>query len=155
MLLVYPMIFVVTSISLFFRPARVAILPQLVEEDELVTANSALWVGETIADVIGFPIAGLFVVVLADGAAARVLAGRGDLSRLGGPARDDRRPAGARRDMTAEVSASDPAQLTTGFFGRDRRAGSSSAHETILLANTIQAAVAQFAVGILLALTVV
>ena len=29
--LVYPLIFIVTSISIFFRPARVAILPQLVE----------------------------------------------------------------------------------------------------------------------------
>ncbi len=62
--LVYPLIFLVTSISIFFRPARVAILPQLVEDDELVTANSALWIGETIADVLSFPIAGLFVVFL-------------------------------------------------------------------------------------------
>ena len=34
-LLVYPLVFLVTAISIFFRPARVAILPQIVEEDEL------------------------------------------------------------------------------------------------------------------------
>ncbi|MEJ7696542.1 MAG: hypothetical protein WKF78_07985 [Candidatus Limnocylindrales bacterium] len=56
--------FLITSISIFFRPARVAILPRLVEEDELLTANSAMWVGETMADVIGYPLAGLFVVSL-------------------------------------------------------------------------------------------
>ena len=43
---------------------RVAILPQIVRQDELLTANSALWVGETLADVIGYPLAGLFVVAL-------------------------------------------------------------------------------------------
>ena len=56
--LVYPLVFLVTTISVFFRPARVAILPRIVPEDDLLTANSALWVGETIADVIGYPLAG-------------------------------------------------------------------------------------------------
>ena len=63
-LFVYPLVFALTSISIFFRPARVAILPQIVRPDELLTANSALWVGETLADVIGYPLAGLFVVAL-------------------------------------------------------------------------------------------
>ena len=63
-LFVYPLVFALTTISIFFRPARVAILPQIVRQDELLTANSALWVGETLADVIGYPLAGLFVVAL-------------------------------------------------------------------------------------------
>src|SRR6185369_16331902 len=62
--LVYPLIFLVTSISVFFRPARVAILPQIVPERDLLSANSALWVGETIADVIGYPLAGILVALL-------------------------------------------------------------------------------------------
>ena len=62
--LAYPLVFVVTTISMFFRPARVAILPRIVREDELLTGNSAMWVGETIVDVIGYPLAGLFVVAL-------------------------------------------------------------------------------------------
>jgi len=60
--LVYPLIFAITSISIFFRPARVAILPRLVRGDELLTANSAMWAGETFADIIGYPLAGIFVV---------------------------------------------------------------------------------------------
>ena len=59
--LVYPLIFAVTSVSIFFRPARIAALPRIVREDELLTANSAMWVGETIADVIGYPLAAVFV----------------------------------------------------------------------------------------------
>ena len=62
--LVYPLIFLITSISIFFRPARVAILPRIVRDDDLLTANSALWAGETFADVIGYPLAGLFVAFL-------------------------------------------------------------------------------------------
>ena len=152
-LLVYPMIFVVTSISLFFRPARVAILPQLVEEDELVTANSALWVGETIADVLSFPIAGLFVVLLADALplafwldAATYLASALLLGTI------VVRPAAAR-DVATEVNASDPAQLTTGFVAELKAGWHFLRADTTLLANTIQAAIAQVAVGILLAIT--
>ena len=64
-LLVYPLSFLVTAISVFFRPARIAILPQIVEDDELITANAALWLGETIADVVGYALAGLLVAGLA------------------------------------------------------------------------------------------
>ena len=60
-LLVYPLVFAITSVSIFFRPARIAALPRIVREDELLTANSAMWVGETIADVIGYPLAAVFV----------------------------------------------------------------------------------------------
>ena len=63
-LLVYPLIFLVTTISVFFRPARVAILPRIVPEEDLLSANSAMWVGETIADVVGYPLAGVFVALL-------------------------------------------------------------------------------------------
>ena len=62
--LVYPFVFLLTTISIFFRPARVAILPRIVRDDELVTANSSLWVGETLADVVGYPLAGLFVLAI-------------------------------------------------------------------------------------------
>ena len=62
--LAYPLVFVITTISIFFRPARQAILPRIVPEEDLLAANSAMWVGETLADVINYPIAGLFVVFL-------------------------------------------------------------------------------------------
>ncbi len=63
--LAYPLVFLVTTVSIFFRPARVAILPRIVQERDLLAANSAMWVGETIADVVNYPVAGLFVVFLA------------------------------------------------------------------------------------------
>ena len=62
--LVYPLIFTITTVSVFFRPARVAILPRIVPEEDLLSANSAMWVGETIADVVGYPLAAIFVTML-------------------------------------------------------------------------------------------
>ncbi|HJW21579.1 MAG TPA: MFS transporter, partial [Candidatus Limnocylindrales bacterium] len=62
--LVYPLVFLVTTISLFFRPAKLAILPRMVPGEDLVAANSALWISETFADVGGFALAGLFVALL-------------------------------------------------------------------------------------------
>src|SRR5205085_2479735 len=62
--LAYPLVFLVTTVSIFFRPAKVAIMPRIVAEEELLSANSALWVGETFADIVGYVIAGLFVALL-------------------------------------------------------------------------------------------
>jgi len=62
--LAYPLVFLLTTVSIFFRPARTAVIPRVVREDELVTANSATWLSETLADVIGYPFAGLFVAFL-------------------------------------------------------------------------------------------
>lgn len=62
--LVYPLVFLVTAVSLFFRPAKVAFLPRIVGTDNLMAANSATWTADTLADIVGFPIAGLFVAFL-------------------------------------------------------------------------------------------
>jgi len=62
--LAYPLVFLLTTVSIFFRPARTAVTPRVVREDELVTANSVTWLSETLADVIGYPFAGLFVAFL-------------------------------------------------------------------------------------------
>jgi MFS family permease len=58
---VYGLVFVITTISLFFRPAKAAILPRIVRREELTPANGAIWTGETFADIAGYPLAGLFV----------------------------------------------------------------------------------------------
>jgi MFS family permease len=148
LLLAYVLIFLVTAVSIFFRPARVAILPQIVEEDELVTANSAMWIGETAADILGYAIAGLLVAALKTAlplafwldavtylASAILLAtmvvrpvDRGELEK-----------AAADRD-------------TLGFLGQMREGFRFLRREPTLLANTVQAAVAQCTVGALLAL---
>ncbi len=62
--LVYLIAFAVATVSLLFRPAKNALIPQIVGEDELVTANSASTVNETIADLLGYPIAGVVVGAL-------------------------------------------------------------------------------------------
>lgn len=63
-LLVYLIAFAVATVSLLFRPAKNAIIPTIVDEDELVTANSASTVNETVADLLGYPVAGVLVAAL-------------------------------------------------------------------------------------------
>ncbi len=62
--LVYPLVFTVTSISIFFRPARESIMPRIVRPEDLLTANSANWLAETLADIVGYTLAGVFVAFL-------------------------------------------------------------------------------------------
>jgi MFS transporter, DHA3 family, macrolide efflux protein len=149
--LVYPLAFLLTTISIFFRPARVAILPRLVREDELLTANSALWVGETMADVIGFPLAGLFVALVADAVSiafwfdgATYLASALLLSTL------------IPRPMPHEETpgtAGEPAP--SGFRGELVAGWRFLRNDPVLLANTLQAVVAQLTIGVLIGQTAV
>ncbi len=62
--LVYPLVFLVTTVSCFFRPARAAAVPRIVREEDLLAANGALWTGETIAEIAGYPIAGALIAFL-------------------------------------------------------------------------------------------
>jgi MFS family permease len=168
-LLVYPFVFVLTTISIFFRPARVAILPRIVAKDELVTANSSLWVGETVADVIGFPLAGLFVAAL--GAAIPIafwldattyIASAALLSTLiirpaAGEATGDARDEDVATDddlaTTPAAAHATPSASAVGSFIAELHAGYRYLrHEPTLFANTVQASVAQLNVGVLTAL---
>ncbi len=146
LILVYPLVFLVTSISVFFRPARVAILPRIVPEEDLLSANSALWVGETIADVVGYPLAAAFVAVLGSSVplafwvdSATYLGSAALLStivvRVAPKMTDDE--TGAGEGFVAELKA--------GWHFLRR--------ETVLLANTLQGVVGQFSLGISIALT--
>ncbi len=149
-LFAYPLILLMTSISIFFRPARVAILPQIVGDDDLVTANSAMWVGETVADVLGYAVAGL--LVLAIGAAlplafwldsATYLASAVLLASL----------VVKRRVDHVEDDALGPHAEPSGYFAQMRAGFVFLRGDPALFANTIQAAVAQGTVGALGALT--
>jgi predicted MFS family arabinose efflux permease len=62
--LVYALAFLVTTVSIVFRPAKVAIVPLVVDEKDMVAANSATSVTETLADLIGYPAAGVLVAAL-------------------------------------------------------------------------------------------
>ncbi|HET6650054.1 MAG TPA: MFS transporter, partial [Candidatus Limnocylindria bacterium] len=52
------------TVTLLFRPAKTAVVPSVVGDRDLVSANSALSVPETAADLIGFPVAGVIVTAL-------------------------------------------------------------------------------------------
>lgn len=73
--LVYAIAFAVATVGLLFRPAKTAVVPAIVGEEELVTANSASSVNETIADLVGYPVAAAIVATMGIGliAAAFVL----------------------------------------------------------------------------------
>ena len=144
--LVYPLIFLVTSISVFFRPARVAILPRVVPEEDLLSANSALWVGETIADIVGYPLAGLFVALLGSAVplafwvdSATYLASAGLIATMVVP--------------RLVRPRSDAATPRPGFLAELDAGWQFLRHETVLLANTLQGTVGQFSLGLSIALT--
>ncbi len=148
--LVYPIVFLVTTVSIFFRPAKGAILPRIVAQDDLIPANSALWVGETFADIFGYAVAGLFVALL--GSQLPLAFWVDSVTYI------------ASAVLIASISVAPVARVATekaqGLFGSFRalrgeiREGWEFLRgEAVLLANTIQATAGQAMLGILLALT--
>lgn len=166
--LAYPLVFLVTTVSIFFRPAKLAILPRIVSEDDLLPANSALWVGETFADIVGYVIAGLFVALLGSQlplafwvdavtyvASAVLIASiavapvtRTAASAAASAVAD---AAGSIADAASGAAAGLGGALRT-FAGEIRDGWRFLRGDQVLLANTLQATVAQFMVGIVLAL---
>jgi MFS family permease len=159
--LAYPLVFATTTVSIFFRPARSAVLPRIVGEDDLLAANSAMWVGETLADVVNYPLAGLFVVFLAASLpvafwfdAATYLASAALLGTMIVPPviHRLRGEAGGTADGAATLDgAADDAEAppTPASIMDDLREGwTFLRHETVLLANTLQGTAGQFAIGL-------
>jgi MFS family permease len=150
--LVYPLVFAVTTVSLFFRPAKVAMLPRIVGTDDLMAANSATWTADTLADIVGFPVAGLFVAFLGTRAADLGLAFFADsatymLSAL----------------LIAGVAVSPLVREAAPVVGSAVRAFANELADgwrflrgkAPLIQNTLISALAQMSVGVTLALTVV
>ena len=140
-LLVYPLVFALTTVSIFFRPARTAVIPRIVKEDELVASNSAIWLGNSLADVLGYPMAALFVAFLGSSLAvafwvdaATYLASAALLVTMVVPP--------VARSLAAAVPGLRGlrADLVAGWrFLRS---------EPVLLVNTLQAVVCQFSIGV-------
>ena len=150
--LVYPLVFLVTSVSLFFRPAKVAFLPRIVKEDDVLAASSATWTADTLADIIGFPIAGLFIAFLGTQASQLALAFFADSATyvLSAILLATITVAPLVRTVVPHVQGalrlfSD--QLVEGWHFLRTRAP--------LIQNTLISALAQMTVGVTLALTVV
>jgi MFS family permease len=156
--LAYPLVFLVTTVSIFFRPARVAILPRIVEERDLLAANSAMWVGETIGD-LNYAIAGLFVVFLSSSLplafwfdAATYLASALLLATIVVPPMVRRRRAG-RAGAGASAAAGEPERSS---IAADLKAGwAFLRHEAVLLANTIQGTIGQLSLGVITAVGII
>ena len=155
--LAYPLVFLITTVSIFFRPARVAILPRLVPRKDLLSANAAMWVGETLADVVNYPIAGLFVVFLAGSLpiafwfdAATYLVSAALLAAISTPPLVRRLRGGGDEAGEAVDDAEDEAGIDSPpTIVADLKAGwAFLRHETVLLANTLQGTAGQFAIGI-------
>lgn len=54
----YTAAFGLSTLTVFFNPAAASLLPSLVEEDELVGANSALWSAAVLSQIVLAPLAG-------------------------------------------------------------------------------------------------
>src|SRR6516164_7134818 len=59
--LVYAVAFGLSAGSVFFNPAAGSLLPALVNDDELVAANSGIWSAAVLSQVLLAPLAGLVV----------------------------------------------------------------------------------------------
>jgi hypothetical protein len=156
--LVYPLLFLITSISLFFRPARTAIMPRIVRSSDLLAANSATWIAETFADIGGYPLAAIFVAFLGEAlplafwldgvsyVASAVLIGSMAVPAL-------RRKAASSTGAGATTGADGEDEPKPDFRREMLEGWNFLRHETVLLANTIQGVVGQFALGATIAIT--
>ena len=145
----FPIVFVITCISVFFRAAKNAAVPRIVARDDLMAANSALWTSETLADLAGYPIAGLFVAILGSAltiafwadAASYLVSGVVILGLVIPPVVHAVVPAAAGR---------------IGPFARDFREGMGFLRrQPTLWQNTLVTALAQMSTGALVALALV
>lgn len=69
LLVVYLSAFLLSSFSVFFNPATASALPELVDADEIVAANSAVWSAAVVSQIALAPVAGTLVAVAGPGPA--------------------------------------------------------------------------------------
>ena len=151
--IVVGLVFLLAAVSSFFRPARAAALPQVVPDEDLLTANSAMWIADTVSDLVGYSLGGLFVAFLGSSLAlafwidgASYLASAALVAAVVIPPLV-RAGAGAAGEGVPEVPAQTSIRTEMAQGWRFLRA------ETVLLATTIQAVVAEYGIGALMALS--
>jgi MFS family permease len=159
--LVVGLVFVLAVVSTFFRPARSAALPQVVPDEDLLTANSSMWIADTVSDLAGYSLGGLFVAFLGsslalafwlDGAsylvsgllvAAVVIPPVVRRAGVGSP--KEAAGSGAAEMAQAAAGTSIRAEMAEGWhFVRA---------ETVLFTTTVQAMVAEYGLGALTTLS--
>ncbi|MGA3056694.1 MAG: MFS transporter [Candidatus Limnocylindrales bacterium] len=174
--LVVALVFMLAAVSSFFRPARAAALPRVVPQEDLLTANSAMWVADTASDLVGYGLGGLFVAFLGSSLAlafwldgASYLASAALVAAVAIPPLA-RSGAGAVAEGAGGVAGETGAVGRGGSAGSVRSAGRTASlvaslvadlvagwrflrAESVLFATTVQAAVAEFGLGALTALS--
>ena len=157
------LVFVLACVSSFFRPARTAALPRVVPAEDLLTANSAMSVGDTVSDLAGYGLGGLFVAFLGpalalafwiDGAsylASAVLIAAVAIPKLQRPVAKSGEAAGTGQAAAADT---EPAPGPVSSLRRELADGwQCLRHEAVLFATTMQAVVAEYGLGALTALS--
>jgi DHA3 family macrolide efflux protein-like MFS transporter len=160
--LVVVLVFLLAVVSSFFRPARAAALPRVVPDEDLLTANSAIWTADTVSDLAGYGLGGLFVAFLGsslalafwvDGAsylASAVLVAAVVIPQLARPSAE----AGAGGVAAEEAAAQGGWRAGVASLLGDLAIGWGSLRtESVLFATTVQAAVAEYGLGALTALS--
>lgn len=66
---IYAVAFAMSAASAFFNPAAGAVLPALVEDEELIAANSGIWTAAVLSQIVLAPAAGAVVTALGSGPA--------------------------------------------------------------------------------------
>jgi MFS family permease len=138
MWMVYVLAFLVATVGLLFRPAKAAVVPAIVSEEQLVTANSASSMSETLADLLGYPVAAVIVAALASliGAAFVLDAGTYLVSAL------------LIWGMTVPQQELNAERFSAGAIWREMVEGwNFLTRQAELLANTVVSTIAQLAFG--------
>lgn len=122
---VYVLSFLMASVSVFFEPTKLTILPEIVAPDRLLRANSLLTTGDNLTEVLGYGLAGAILAALPITTAFRIDAATFLVSALALMLMRYQAPARA-------------AQRAARSFGRELREGMDYLrHHRGMLANTV------------------
>jgi MFS family permease len=69
---VYVLAFVISSLGVFFEPAKMAVLPEIVPRARLLRANSLLSTTENLTEIMGWAFAGLLLAAVSTSAAFEI-----------------------------------------------------------------------------------
>ena len=158
--LVVGLVFVLAVVSSFFRPARSAALPQVVPDEDLMTANSSMWIADTVSDLAGYSLGGLFVAFLGSSLALAFWLDGASYLVSGALVAAVVIPPVVRR-----VGAESPGATDSGAAGTAQNPARTSIRaevaegwhflraETVLFATTVQATIAEYGLGALTTLS--
>jgi MFS family permease len=133
---VYVLAFVIASLGVFFDPAKLSIVPEIVPEDRLMRANSLLSTGENLTEILGWALAGLLLAAVSTTAAFRLDAATFAVSAV------------ALGLMRYRAPAREAAEKAAGAFWTEVKEGFSFLrHESGLRANTVMIVVCVAGLG--------